>query len=65
MAKPPGMCLMQSCRWEVVLTGLETEKDSSPSPLLCTAVLGLEASGSVTSQSGGTFAQVSPVCLQP
>lgn len=55
---------MQSCRWEVVLTGLERERDSSPS-LLCTAVLGLEESGSVSSQSGETLTQVSPVGLQP
>lgn len=65
MAKPAGLCLMQSCRWEVVLTGLERERDSSPSPLLCTAVLGLEESGSVSSQSGETLTQVSPVGLQP
>lgn len=56
---------MQSCRWEVVLTGLEREKDSNPSPLLCTSVLGLEESGSVSSQSGETLTQVSPVGLQP
>lgn len=64
MAKPAGLCLMQSCRWEVVLTGLERERDSSPS-LLYTAVLGLEESGSVSSQSGETLTQVSPVGLQP